>query len=85
MAERNVGRGEPAPQDLGRGPVMRTQDAARYVGCARATLAKLRCVGGGPVFIKAGPRRVLYRVTDLDAWLDSHGTRRSTADGASAA
>jgi hypothetical protein len=43
--------------------------AAALTGLARSTLAKLRCLGGGPPFIKAG-RKVLYRPIDLTNWLD---------------
>lgn len=32
-----------------------------------ATLAKLRCVGGGPSFRKVG-RDVIYEAAELDAW-----------------
>jgi hypothetical protein len=35
---------------------------------AEATLVKLRCVGGGPAFIRYG-RRVFYRPADIDAWI----------------
>jgi hypothetical protein len=31
------------------------------------TLAKIACLGGGPLFRKAG-RRVLYKIEDLDQW-----------------
>jgi hypothetical protein len=44
--------------------------AAIYTGLAAQTLAKLRCHGGGPPYIKAG-RRVVYRVDDLDAWMNA--------------
>ncbi len=44
--------------------------AASYVGLAVATLADLRCKGGGPVFMKAG-RLIRYRKSSLDAWLES--------------
>jgi hypothetical protein len=54
------------------------EDAADYCGISTAYLAKLRCVGGGPVFIKAG-RRVLYSTDDLDEWLAAR-RRTSTAD-----
>jgi hypothetical protein len=48
---------------------------------APATLAKLACVGGGPVFETWG-RRPLYREADLLAWAQSRttGPRRSTSD-----
>lgn len=40
---------------------------AQYGLFTAQTLAKLACIGGGPVFHKMG-RAVLYRATDLDAW-----------------
>ncbi len=44
--------------------------AAEYVGLACSTMAKLRVVGGGPLYRKLG-RRVVYDLRDLDAWLDA--------------
>jgi hypothetical protein len=44
--------------------------AAGFTGLAVATLAKLRCIGGGPLYIKAG-RKILYRRADLCHWLDA--------------
>ena len=35
-----------------------------------ATLAKLACIGGGPVFRRAN-RSILYERVDLDAWAGS--------------
>ena len=48
---------------------------------APATLAKLACLGGGPVFESFG-RRPLYREDDLLAWAAARttGPRRSTSD-----
>jgi hypothetical protein len=48
---------------------------------APATLAKLACLGGGPVFESFG-RRPLYREVDLLAWAQAKttGPRRSTSD-----
>ena len=37
---------------------------------ARATLAKLRVIGGGPKFHKFG-RMVLYKSNDLENWAES--------------
>lgn len=56
-----------------------TTQAASRLRLARQTLAKYRVYGCGPVFIRLGAR-VLYRVDDLDAWVESHGRRRSTSD-----
>ena len=48
---------------------------------APATLAKLACLGGGPVFESFG-RRPLYREDDLLAWAAAKttGPRLSTSD-----
>jgi hypothetical protein len=54
-------------------PNMRRADAARYIRenhgipCAPATLAKYACIGGGPIFRKAG-KFPIYSRDDLDAW-----------------
>ncbi len=45
-------------------------DAARYLGISPRTLEKKRQTNDGPVHRKFG-RRVLYEISDLDAWADS--------------
>lgn len=52
-------------------PTLNTPEAADYVGSTVSTLNSWRYLGRGPAFIKLG-RRVVYRVDDLDAWLDAH-------------
>jgi excisionase family DNA binding protein len=59
-------------------PMLAAQDAARYLGLAAQTLAKMRVEGTSPPFFKLG-RRVLYQREELDAWLATK-RRRSTAD-----
>jgi predicted DNA-binding transcriptional regulator AlpA len=54
--------------------------AAAYLGLSAATLAKLRCVGGSPSFLKLG-RRVLYERAALDSWLAGRRAK-STSDAA---
>lgn len=44
------------------------EEAAAYLKLSPRTLEKQRVVGGGPRFRKLG-RRVVYAVTDLDAWV----------------
>ena len=58
--------------------VVTAKVAARYVGLSESTLAKLRLNGNGPIYCKLG-RRVVYRPTDLDQWLESR-TARDTSD-----
>jgi len=53
-------------------------EAAKLLGLAPSTLAKLRLTGDGPVYCKLG-RRVLYRREDLEAWLETR-IAHNTAD-----
>jgi predicted DNA-binding transcriptional regulator AlpA len=55
-----------------------TREAARIVGLSDSTLAKLRLNGNGPVYCKLG-RRVVYRLSDLEQWLQSK-TATDTSD-----
>jgi excisionase family DNA binding protein len=50
-------------------PYLDTYRAARYLNVSTRTLERLRSVGGGPKFAKAG-RRVLYRKEWLDEWIE---------------
>src|SRR3954454_23937810 len=54
---------------LSDGRRLRTPEAAAYLGIGESTLEKWRCSGMGPVFERAGTRIVVYRVSDLDAFL----------------
>ena len=54
--------------------------AARRMGLATSTLAKMRLSGTGPQYYKLG-RRVVYRCADIDAYMESR-RRRSTSDEA---
>ena len=59
--------------------VLRTPEAAKYVGLSASTLEKLRLTGAGPAYQKAGPKIVVYYPEELDRWLNSH-RRISTSD-----
>jgi predicted DNA-binding transcriptional regulator AlpA len=56
-------------------------EAARVLGLASSTLAKLRLTGNGPTYCKLG-RRVVYRRTDLEVWLESRVARDTSDAGA---
>lgn len=60
--------------------LLSAKDAARALGLAEGTLAKLRLTGRGPVYVKLG-RRVAYRPEDIDRWIAAN-LRRSTSDTA---
>ena len=49
---------------------LRTPEAARFVGLSIRTLEKHRIYGTGPRYSKLGGR-VVYRVEDLQAWVES--------------
>jgi len=57
---------------------LRTPEAARFVGLSIRTLEKHRIYGTGPRYSKLGGR-VVYRVEDLQAWVDS-AAKASTSD-----
>ena len=58
--------------------LLRTPDAARFLGISNRTLEKHRTYGTGPVYRKIGGR-VVYAVEDLQAW-SATGARKSTTD-----
>jgi predicted DNA-binding transcriptional regulator AlpA len=59
--------------------VLRTPEAARYIGLAVSTLEKLRLTGGGPRFIRLAPRAVGYAIADLNDFIESR-RRTSTSE-----
>lgn len=60
-----------------RRPPIDTKAAAVYIGQLPNYLEKLRCLGGGPVFIKR-KGSIRYDPADLDAWIRA-GKRQSTS------
>lgn len=61
--------------------ILDAQEAAAYLRLSYSTLAKMRMTADGPQFIRQSARKVLYRRTALDAWLDARA-RGSTYQGA---
>ena len=63
---------------------LRTMEAARYLGVSPSLLRKMRSRGPddpldrGPPCIKLSPSLVVYEITGLDSWLDSHASRMHT-------
>lgn len=47
------------------------REAATYLRVSKSYLDKLRVYGGGPRFLRPGKRKILYRKSDLNAWLAS--------------
>ncbi|MFM8856625.1 MAG: helix-turn-helix transcriptional regulator [Actinomycetota bacterium] len=42
---------------------------AKVLHTTEASLAQMRYRGDGPIFVRAGRRRVLYRWADVDQWI----------------
>ena len=58
-------------------------ECARSLGVSRSTLARWRVTGEGPTYCKAG-RRVLYRVIEVERWVQNRAftsTAQYTAGG----
>lgn len=58
---------------------LNTEDAAPVIGVSVATLRRWRLEGIGPAYLRPSKNLVLYRVTDLEEWLD---TRTRVVGGA---
>jgi hypothetical protein len=69
-----LGASEPDDEIIPPGP------ASKEIGLAESSLAKMRCKGGGPPFLKLG-RRVLYERSTLKEWLKARRAK-STSDAA---
>ena len=54
-------------------------EAAAHLRVTTGYLAKLRVEGGGPRYVKLAPRVILYRLSDLRSYVESH-LRTSTSD-----
>ncbi|MEF2549539.1 helix-turn-helix domain-containing protein [Aurantimonas sp. C2-5-R2] len=50
--------------------VVRPGEAAAVLNLSKSTLAKMRMRGDGPPFAKLGGKIVVYRLADLDAWIN---------------
>jgi predicted DNA-binding transcriptional regulator AlpA len=45
---------------------------ARFLNVSSRTLQRWRVEGGGPQFIRAGARRVLYDAMEIERWVMAH-------------
>jgi hypothetical protein len=62
---------------------LNTEEAACHLRSSPAALAKMRRRGNGPTYVKVG-KQILYRVEDVDAWLEAR-RRTKIADDADGA
>lgn len=52
-----------------------------WLGVTRRTVDKWRATGVGPRALRVGPRKVVYRKSDILAWLDASVVPSPAADG----
>jgi hypothetical protein len=55
--------------------VVSERKAALMIGMSATTLARHREAGTGPVYVQLAPRRIGYRVRDLESWLETRLSR----------
>jgi len=53
------------------------KDVAAVLHTTEAGLAQMRYRGTGPKFVKVGPRKVIYRWSDVHAYLDANTIERT--------
>lgn len=58
--------------------LLNSKEAAEYLRLTVGYLAKLRCTGDGPAFIKFGAK-VLYKEDDLSAYIENN-VHKNTSD-----
>lgn len=54
-------------------------EAAEILRISERTLERMRLTGDGPLFMKAGARRVIYSASDIESWLTER-TYKSTSE-----
>jgi predicted DNA-binding transcriptional regulator AlpA len=81
MTESDVNTATPSNATAGTSSAPKTAltetEAAHYIGMSPAWLKKSRTnrfrnVIDAPPFVRAGAKRVVYRIEDLDAWQERH-------------
>ncbi|RVU07011.1 DNA-binding protein [Novosphingobium umbonatum] len=65
-------------------PLMKTSEAAAFLGVSQSTLEKLRLSGNGPRYLRIAGRSIRYRVADLDAWAEAGACQSTSQYGATA-
>ncbi len=68
------------PEFLNTKTYLDPKEAAAHGPYSESTLAKLRCYGGGPEYIRVSARKVVYKRETFDAWLNEK-TRATTYRG----
>lgn len=66
------------------GDYLTQNELAERLKVSGRMLGRLRQTGDGPPFIRVGPRRILYRLADCEAWLAerTHASRAAELERA---
>jgi hypothetical protein len=59
--------------------LLTSTEAADFLRLRPSTLAKMRCVGGGPKYLRRG--RVLYPLHELERWIEGRTVANTTEYG----
>ena len=63
---------------IGSEPYISDDDVvSRMPGMTKGNLAQLRYTGKGPKFYKPSPRVVLYKWSDVQAWIEGHAQMKT--------
>lgn len=63
---------------IGSEPYISDDDVvSRMPGMTKGNLAQLRYTGKGPKFYEPSPRVVLYKWSDVQAWIEGHAQMRT--------
>lgn len=65
----NSARAAATTLDTDNARIYRPPDAGALLGLTASTLAKMRCRGDGPPYVKLSPRAVGYRREDILKWI----------------
>lgn len=57
-----------------------TKNAATFLGVSEGFLRKARISGKGPLYIKLSPRKIVYRMNDLEGYLKANERISVAAD-----
>ena len=72
---------QPTPVNSPRDPLMTVKQTAAYLCVSKSFLDKARLTGEGPGFIRIG-RKILYRKSVVDAWLQQRQFASTSQYGA---
>ena len=71
MLGNGIDLSRPLVGKVGKRQLVKEQTAAEYLGVSRSTMQQWRHYRRGPKYFKLGNKRILYDLTELEAWIES--------------